>query len=86
MAGPPGGGTRRGAAGRAAAPDRGFTVTTPAGTDETRYARNTYSWDPFDQYEFTVILNAGTNTITFSNPGGYAPNIDQITVAPTNLP
>ena len=66
--------------------DRGFTVTTRAGTDETVYARNTYSWDQFDTVEATVRLTAGENTITFGNPGAYAPNIDQITVAPASLP
>jgi hypothetical protein len=66
--------------------DRSFTVTTSAGTSETVYARNTYSWDQFDTIEATVRLNAGTNTITFGNPAGYAPNIDKITVAPASLP
>jgi hypothetical protein len=65
--------------------DRAFTVTTPAGTNETVYARNTYSWDQFDTVEVTVRLNAGSNTITFGNPSSYAPNIDKITVAPAVL-
>jgi hypothetical protein len=66
--------------------DRGFTVTTSAGTSETVFARNTYSWDQFDTIEVTVRLNAGANTITFGNPDGYAPNFDKITVAPAVLP
>ena len=66
--------------------DRGFTVSTSAGTSSTVYARNTYSWDQFDTIELTVRLAAGTNTITFGNPLGYAPNIDKITVAPAVLP
>jgi hypothetical protein len=65
--------------------DRAFTVTTPAGTNETVYTRNTYSWDQFDTAEVTVQLNAGANTITFGNPSYYAPNIDKITVAPAVL-
>ena len=65
--------------------DRAFTVSTPAGTNETVYARNTYSWDQFDTLEATVRLNAGANTITFGNPSYYAPNIDKITVAPAVL-
>lgn len=65
--------------------DRAFTVSTPAGTNETVYARNTYSWDQFDTVEATVQLNAGSNTITFGNPSYYAPNIDKITVAPAVL-
>ena len=66
--------------------DRAFTVSTSAGTSETVYARNTYSWDQFDTIEVTVQLNAGLNTITFSNPAGYAPNFDKIAVAPAVLP
>jgi hypothetical protein len=66
--------------------DRAFTVTTPAGTNETVYARNTYSWDQFDTVEATVQLKAGANTITFGNPSYYAPNIDKITVARAVLP
>ena len=65
--------------------DRGFTVSTPAGTTETEYARNTYSWDQFNTVEVTVRLNAGANTITFGNASAYAPNIDKITVAPASL-
>ncbi len=66
--------------------DRGFTVSTSAGTNETLYARNTYSWDQFDTIELTVRLASGSNTITFGNPTAYAPNIDKITVAPAYLP
>jgi hypothetical protein len=66
--------------------DRGFTVTTSAGTSETVFARNTYSWDQFDTIEVTVQLNAGLNTITFGNPAAYAPNFDKITVAAATLP
>jgi hypothetical protein len=62
--------------------DRDFTLTTSAGTSVTTYARNTYSWDQFDTVEVTVHLNAGSNTITISNPTYYAPNIDKIIVAP----
>jgi hypothetical protein len=65
--------------------DRAFTVSTPAGTNETVSARNTYSWDQFDTVEVTVALNAGANTITFGDPAYYAPNIDKITVAPAVL-
>lgn len=56
-------------------------MTTSAGTSETVYARNTYSWDQFDTIEVTVRLNAGSNTITFGNPDAYAPDFDKITVA-----
>jgi len=62
--------------------DRGFLLTTSAGTSVTTYARNTYSWDQFDTVEVTVRLDAGTNTITIGNSSYYAPNIDKIIVAP----
>jgi hypothetical protein len=65
--------------------DRAFTVTTSAGTSETAYARNTYSWDQFDTIEVTVRLDAGLNTIALGNPTAYAPNFDKITVAPAFL-
>lgn len=61
--------------------DRAFTIATSGGTDETVFARNTYSWNQFDTIETTVQLNAGENTITFGNPTAFAPNIDKIIVA-----
>jgi hypothetical protein len=66
--------------------NRGFTVTTSAGTQLTAWARNTYSWSQFNTMELTVRLAAGGNTITFGNPSAYAPDIDKITVAPALLP
>lgn len=65
--------------------DRAAVITTSAGTNETAYFRNTYSWSQFWTLDVTVQLNAGTNTITFANPSAYAPDIDQITVAPAAL-
>jgi hypothetical protein len=62
--------------------DRGFTFTTSAGSSQTVYARNTYSWDQFDTVEVTAHLDAGANTITIGNSSYYAPNIDKIIVAP----
>jgi hypothetical protein len=64
--------------------DRDFTLTTSAGSSVTTYARNTYSWDQFDTVEVTARLDAGSNTITISNPSYYAPNIDKIIVAPAS--
>ena len=66
--------------------NRGFTVTTAGGSQLTACARNTYSWNQFNTVELTVRLAAGSNTITFGNPSGYAPDIDKITVAPALLP
>jgi hypothetical protein len=65
--------------------DRGMTITTSAGTNETAHFRNTYSWSQFWTVDVLVQLNQGANTITFGNSTAYAPNIDQITVAPLAL-
>ena len=66
--------------------NRGFTVSTSAGSRLTAHARSTYSWNQFNTVEVTVRLAAGSNTIAFGNPSGYAPDIDKITVAPALLP
>jgi hypothetical protein len=66
--------------------DRGFNVTTSAGTQLTTYARNTYSWNQFNTVGLTVQLAAGENTIVLGNPLGHAPDIDKIIVAPAALP
>jgi hypothetical protein len=65
--------------------DRGMEITTSAGTNETAYFRNTYSWSQFWTVDVDVQLNSGTNTVTFGNATAYAPDIDQITVAPLAL-
>ncbi|UXY18218.1 carbohydrate-binding protein [Streptomyces cynarae] len=54
------------------------------GTATTLTFRNTYSWSDFWSLPTTVTLNAGTNTLTLSNPSAYAPDIDYIEVAPVN--
>ncbi len=66
--------------------NRGFTVSTSAGSRLTAHARNTYSWNQFNTVELTVRLAAGSNAITVGNPSGYAPDIDKIIVAPALLP
>lgn len=65
--------------------DRPAVVTTSGGTNQTVYFRNTYSWHQYWTIDTTVQLNAGANTVSFANPSGYAPNIDQITLAPVSL-
>ncbi|MFG3022484.1 CBM35 domain-containing protein [Streptomyces sp. NPDC048254] len=52
------------------------------GTANTLTFRNTYSWNDYWSLPTTVSLAAGTNTLTFSNSTGWAPNIDYIEVAP----
>jgi hypothetical protein len=45
--------------------------------------RNTYLWNNYSTTVIDVILNAGNNTIMFSNSSAYAPNIDMISIAAT---
>ncbi|WP_030040679.1 CBM35 domain-containing protein [Streptomyces resistomycificus] len=52
------------------------------GTAQTVMFRNSYSWSNFWDLPVPVTLDAGSNTISFSNSGAYAPDIDRITVAP----
>ncbi|GAA1360470.1 fibronectin type III domain-containing protein [Catellatospora chokoriensis] len=42
---------------------------------------STGSWTTVGSTTVTVDLAAGSNTITFANPGGWAPDIDRITVS-----
>jgi archaellin len=41
---------------------------------------NNGNWDTVQSLTVPVTLNAGTNTIEFSNPSAYAPDIDHIVV------
>ncbi|MBV1855958.1 DUF4832 domain-containing protein [Catellatospora tritici] len=41
----------------------------------------TANWDTLGSVSFTLNLAAGTNTINVTNPGGWAPDLDRITVA-----
>ncbi|HSZ28424.1 MAG TPA: fibronectin type III domain-containing protein, partial [Pseudonocardiaceae bacterium] len=41
---------------------------------------NNGNWNTVQSLDVTVTLKAGTNTIEFSNPSAYAPDIDHITV------
>jgi hypothetical protein len=43
--------------------------------------RNTYLWNNYCTTVIEVTLKAGNNTIMFSNPNAYAPNIDKISIA-----
>ncbi|MEO3754453.1 CBM35 domain-containing protein [Streptomyces sp. B6B3] len=44
--------------------------------------RNTWSWGNFWSLAVPVELRAGSNTLTFANADGYAPNIDRVELAP----
>jgi len=52
------------------------------GTATTLTFRNTYSWNDYWTLPTTVSLNSGTNTLKFSNPSSWAPDIDYVEVAP----
>jgi hypothetical protein len=54
------------------------------GTATTLTFRNTYTWSDWWSLATTVTLKAGTNTLAFGNPSGYAPDIDSIDVAPVS--
>jgi hypothetical protein len=44
------------------------------------YFRNTYGWSNFYTTVIDLNLNAGNNTIKFSNSSSYTPNIDKISI------
>ncbi|MEU6354108.1 CBM35 domain-containing protein [Streptomyces sp. NPDC047072] len=54
------------------------------GTATTLTFRNTYSWNDYWTLATTVSLNSGTNSLKFSNPSSWAPDIDYVEVAPVN--
>jgi hypothetical protein len=66
--------------------DRYSNISVNGGTSKKVYFRNTLGWSNYRTTEIDVSLNAGNNTIKFSNSSaGYAPNIDLIQIAaPTN--
>jgi alpha-glucosidase len=67
---------------------RSFTVSVNGGTPQTvspprsggGNAGNPSGWDVVRDVDVNVALNAGSNTITIGNAGGYAPDIDRIIV------
>jgi chitodextrinase len=67
-----------GDAGRSATVTVNGTATTVA-----FHGTNDNNWNAVQSLTLTVTLNSGSNTIEFSNPSGYAPDIDQITVSGT---
>jgi chitodextrinase len=65
---------------------RSATVTVDGTASSLSFTgTNDSNWNRVQTLTTTVSLNAsGTNTIVFSNPGGWAPDIDQITLAPAS--
>ncbi len=75
---------------------RSLQLNVDGGSAATYALPGTGSWNTVGTYTVSSIsLNAGSNTIEFSNPNGWAPDIDKITLdtggtvtvpqAPTNL-
>lgn len=60
---------------------RDLRITIDGGTPGTVSLPSTGGWDTLGSYTATIGLNAGANTITFDNPGGWAPDIDKIVVS-----
>ena len=59
---------------------RTVDITVNGGATTTFTASANGSWSTPQATTVTIELNAGTNTIEFSNPGGWAPDIYSITV------
>jgi hypothetical protein len=61
--------------------DRGADISVNGGTAKRTYFRNTLNWSTYYTTVIDVDLSAGSNSITFANGSGYAPNIDLIRIA-----
>lgn len=48
--------------------------------------RNTFRWNIYSTTVVDITLNAGSNTIKFSNSKAFAPDIDKISIAPVEAP
>lgn len=71
--------------------ERYAQITVNNGTPQTVYFRNTLSWEVFNNVVMDVTLEAGENTITFSNDNSYkfsevvddyAPTFDKFEIIP----
>ncbi|MCC8022675.1 MAG: carbohydrate-binding protein, partial [Clostridiales bacterium] len=58
-----------------------YAVVSVNGREQTVYFRSTYSWDTYKTVTFAVELEAGENTIVFTNDGRYQFN-GQVSCAP----
>ncbi|ALS26483.1 carbohydrate-binding protein [Paenibacillus sp. 32O-W] len=59
---------------------RPVTVSVNGGEKETFNPPKTADWDTLGSFSFEVRLSAGDNTITFSDEGGWSPDIDKIEI------
>ena len=67
--------------------DRSAVIRVNAGEPQKVYFRNTFTWDNYQSRVVDIELQAGRNTIRFSNPaaGAYGPRIDRIEIAPRKI-
>jgi hypothetical protein len=65
--------------------DRLADITVNGGQPIPVYFHNTYGWNSYRSIVIDLPLVSDGNTIGFSNPAAYAPNIDSIKVAPPTL-
>jgi hypothetical protein len=61
--------------------DRYAEITVNGRNLQRAYFRNTFSWSAYRTRVIDVDLEAGNNTIKFSNPSAHAPHIDKIEIA-----
>lgn len=61
--------------------DRYADISVNAAAAQRVYFRNTFAWNVYQSRVVDVHLRAGNNTVKFSNPAAYLPNIDRIQVA-----
>lgn len=70
---------------------RNATISVNGGAGSNISFPSTGSWTSLGSLQTTISLNAGSNTIKFSNASGWAPDFDRVTIAlngggPTNTP
>jgi len=67
--------------------DRTAEIRVNGGEPQRVYFRNTFAWDNYQSRVVDIELQAGQNTIRFSNPdaGEFAPHIDRIEIAPLKI-
>ena len=68
--------------------DRWAEISVNGQNAQKVYFRNTFSWNNYPTRVIDIKLEAGSNTIKFTNPaeGAYAPNIDRIEIAGPVIP
>lgn len=61
---------------------RSFAVSVNEGPAQSILFAKTADWDTVGTQKIGVTLQAGDNSILFADGGGYAPDLDKITIAP----